>query len=499
MFRELFIASTLGTGLQSDYINLAFRLPNLFRKIFAEGALSNVFIPIFSSLTEESQTKAKSFFITTLILLCLALCILVCIMEVFMPEIILLIAPGFNLSSNNEVVLLCRITLPYLLFIAIIALINCVLNVYNRFFAFAISPAILSVMIMIIPSIAPNNELILQALAWAMPIAGAVQLFVIYLSYTRTPLYRVQWQLSAHSAQMMQFLQKMLPASTNAASTQLHLFLSQSLASFIIGGISVLSYADRIYQFPFSIIGGTLGTLALPILSKLRAQNMLSSMELTSRKLIKLCIFLALPASFGIIATVQRIVCVVYERGMFTALDTQRVSKVVVCFALGLPAFILTRMYNNIFYARQNISAPFKITLCSLAVNLLFSVCCLNYLQELSIALGTALGGWLQLALLLYCKKKEDVTILLNPTVRQTSSSSMLNFALHTLAASAIMYLALITFNFYTQECFEAQIVLYKTIIVVAQIAFGIGVFVLCSLLNSQFFEIKNIIQHQKK
>ena len=260
MFRELFVAATFGTGPHADAVNVAFKLPNLFRRIFGEGALSSIFVPMFTEKLNHSPALAEKFASKVFFFLTLLLIVFTGIMQYFMPELMIVLAPGFNISKEkfDLTVLLCRITMPYLIFISLVALVGGMLNSIGRFATFAASPVIMSAIIIggtiLMEKHIPNTH----AIAWAVILAGVLQLFFMIISMYKNGLRLRKPVMSHDDADIKKLLKLMVPATISNGVAQLSLFVSQSIASFIPGAVSILSYADRIYQVPMSIIGTTL-------------------------------------------------------------------------------------------------------------------------------------------------------------------------------------------------------------------------------------------------
>lgn len=400
--RELFIASMFGTTYIADSVNVAFKLPNLFRRIFGEGALSAVFIPIFNEKLLHSLPEARKVSSAIFALLLFTLTILVILIEIFMPSMILILAPGFHarLEKFNLTILLCRITAPYLIFISITALLGGILNSVNRFAAFACSPIILSVTIIIGTMTLQQYVPSPVAISMALVIAGILQiLFMLYYIKKANMLFPLTIT-NINNKDVRKFLLNMVPATLGSGVHQLNLFISQSIASFIPGAVSILSYADRIYQFPLSIIGATFSTILLPELSRVYAANNLTQAHKIQNKAIRAGLFLSIPASLGIILLSKPIIHVIFEHRAFHHEDTVRTAQAISVFALGLPAFVLSKIFTSIFYANRNTKTPLKITIYSLTVNTVLNLILMLALDHVGIALGSSIAAWYNVWLL---------------------------------------------------------------------------------------------------
>ena len=350
--RELFIAATFGTTSIADCVNVAFKFPNLFRRIFGEGALSAVFIPMYSEKLVSSKEDAKKFSGEIFTLLLLTLTCLTIILQIFMPFLMVVIAPGFIYSGEKYdlAITLCRLTIPYVIFVSIAALFGGMLNSVRKFAAFAFVPILMNIGIIVIPYwskdfIAPH-----YGIAYALLIAGAVQVLFMYFCLKRAGLgFPILFK--PKDPEVKKLLKKMGPATMSSGAQQLNLFISQSIASFLPGAVSILSYADRLYQLPLSLIGVTFGTILLPELSKIYKKQDYTKANLLQNKAIKIAFAISIPAMFGLLTLSQPIIHLIYERGEFTSGDTILTSNALAAFAFGLPAFVLAKILTPIFYA----------------------------------------------------------------------------------------------------------------------------------------------------
>ena len=396
MFRELFVASTFGTGPNADAVNVAFKLPNLFRRIFGEGALSSIFVPMFTEKLTHSTQAAEQFANKIFCLLTILLIVFTGIMQYFMPEMMFIVAPGFNHSQEkfDLTVLLCRITMPYLLFISLVALVGGMLNSIGRFAAFAISPVIMSSIIIGGTMIMDNHIENTHAVAWSVVLAGVLQLFFMFISMYRNGL-RLRMPVVEHDdPDIKKLLKLMVPATISNGVAQMSLFVSQSIASFIPGAVSILSYADRIYQVPMSIIGVTFGTILLPTLSKLYKSGDLEQAKKTQNDAVKIGLLMSFPCAVAMIVLANPIIKLIYEHGAFTSEDTLRTAGAIAAYAIGLPAFILSKIFMPIFYANQDAKTPMKITIYTIIMNIILNIILMYPLSHVGIALGTSIAAW---------------------------------------------------------------------------------------------------------
>ena len=413
LLRELVIANFFGTNMFADSINTAFKFPNLFRRIFGEGALSAVFVPIYTQKYMISDKKAEKFASEIFSMLLLVLTLLTILFQIFMPFVIKLLAPGFiaDTTKFNISVLLCRITMPYMFFISMSALLGGMANSHKHFASFAFIPIILNIAI-IISALVGNNDITKSIyIAIGILFGGAMQFaFMLYATKCMGIKYKFA-PFTTLSKDSYLFLKNMIPATIGSSVTQINLFLSQAIASLAPGAISILSYSDRIYQFPLSIIGICFGTILLPTLSALyKADKNEEALELQT-KALKLSIVLSFACAAGIISISHPIMHVIYERGAFTALDTINTAQTISIFALGLPAFIINKVVTPLFYARLDTTTPLKITLTTIICNIVLNFLLVGTYKHLGIAIGTTIASWFNVVLLLFFCRKNKIKI----------------------------------------------------------------------------------------
>lgn len=419
LIRELVLAYIFGTSYLADAINIALKLPNLFRRIFGEGALATVFIPIFNTKLLISNNEAKKFSGEILGLLSISLIILIVILEIFMPSIMMILAPGFYKDHEkfNISVLLCRITLPYLILISITALFGSVLNALKKFASFAFVHVILSVAIIIGSIIFEDKINSAISISYSVIIAGILQVLFMLIFLKKSNMH-FSIRYSLNDPEIKKFLKNMLPATLSASIYQLNIFISQSIASFVPGVVSILSYADRIYQFPLSIIGITFGTILLPELSAIyKSQNYIQAQKLQN-KAIKIGLFLSTPAMLGIILLAHPIIHIIYERGAFSHDDTLKTAQAIIAFSTGLPAFVLSKILMPIFYANDDTKTPFKITIYCVIINTLLNLLLMSKLQHTGIALSSSIASWIGVILLYKFSKKFNFNIILDKDIK---------------------------------------------------------------------------------
>lgn len=406
LVRELYLAYLFGSSLQADCVNVALKFPNLFRRIFAEGAMASVFVPIYSKRMLLNNLNANQFANQILSLLLLILIIMTVVMQIFMPQIMLLLAPGFSASSEKFelAVMLCRITTPYLIFISVCALFGGMLNSRGRFTPFAATPIILNLVIIIGCFIQSSYVGKPLTISIAIILAGVLQLAFMYY-YIRQSGIEILLTSEFVSSDNLHLIKQMGPAILNAGMTQISLFVSLSIASFIEGAISILSYAERIYQFPLSLIGTAFATVLLPEMSKLYSAKDLEKAGLTQQNALKFALYICVPCSVGIWALSDFIICAIYMRGAFTADDCILTADCLSAFSFGLSAFILNKIFTPIFYANDDQKTPLKITIYSLIINIILNILFARFYGAVGIAIGSSAAAWIGV-LMLYVSVK---------------------------------------------------------------------------------------------
>ncbi|MCX4084053.1 murein biosynthesis integral membrane protein MurJ [Rickettsia hoogstraalii] len=469
LVREQFIASLFGSTPMGDSINVAFKLPNLFRRIFAEGALSSVFIPIYNEKMLISKKAANNFSGEVFTLLLLTLIVIIALMQIFMPQLMLFITPGFHGKKEKFelTVFLCRITIPYLIFVSLTALLGGILNSVKKFAAFAFSPVILSVCVIIFTLTFDNYIESTISISLSLIIAGILQVSFMFVCVKRADL-NFPIIFNPSDPDVKKLLINMGPATISSGVQQLNLFISQSIASFIEGVISILSYADRIYQFPLSIIGTSFSTILLPELSKIYKSNDIVAAKKIQNNAIRMGLLLSLPATFGIIILSHPIINIIYERGVFTSQDTTNTAEAISAFALGLPAFILAKILTPIFYANGDTKTPLKITLFSIIINTGMNLLLMDSLKHIGIAVGTSIAAWYNLGLLYsYTTKQNKLHI----------EAGIKLFCGKILLCCIIMSIIIALIKHYYLEYFYSEYLLIKVCMLGGTIAVGMGAF----------------------
>ena len=402
LVRDLLTAALLGAGPVADAFFVAFRLPNLFRRMFAEGAFSAAFVPLFSgTLEREGQAQARRFAEQAMAVLVAVLLVLTLAAEIAMPLLVWAMAPGFADESVKfaHAVEFSRITFPYLLCTAVMALMAGVLNGVYRFAAAAAAPIVLNLfMILALLFLADVTDSVGHALAWGVAAAGIGQVLVLAIGCRRAgmSLRPVVPRLTPKVRRLMVLI---APGLIGAGVMQLNLLIGTMIASLLpTGAVSWLYYADRLYQLPLGVVGIAVGTALLPQLSRqLRAGESDAAMATTNRS-IEIALFLTLPAAAALLAIPDPIVRVLFERGAFTAEDADETAATLAAFAIGLPAFVLVKVLAPVFFAREDTRTPVVVAAWTVAVNVALSLAFVWSLAHVGLALATSLASWFNTA-----------------------------------------------------------------------------------------------------
>ena len=402
--RDILIARVLGAGPEADAFFVAFRFPNLFRRLFAEGAFNAAFVPLYSrALTEHGRLVAGRFAEETLALMIAVLLGLTLLAEVSMPWLMVAIAPGFtgNAAKYALAVQFTRITFPYLLFMALAALYGGVLNAHRRYAHAAAAPILLNlVMIAGMALAAPIWGRPGLVLAWSVALAGIGQFLWLTLAARRseTALSLSPWP--ALTPEVKRLLKLMVPGVIGSGAMQINLLIGTMIASLAPGAVSYLYYADRIYQLPLGVIGSAIGVVLLPEITRsLRSGKGAAAGESLNRA-IELGLVISLPAAIALIAVPTEIIAVLFERGAFGPEATRATAATLAAFATGLPAYVLVKVLAPPFYAREDTQTPFRCAIAAMIANTALSLAFFPIFGFIGIALATALASWLNLGLL---------------------------------------------------------------------------------------------------
>lgn len=405
--RDILIASAFGTGPIADAFFVAFKLPNLFRRLFAEGAFNSAFVPLFArSLEEDGEAGARRFaeeilaaFLTVLILFTIAA-------EILMPLLVHLLAPGFGEAEEKfaATVDFSRITFPYLLLISLVAFLSGILNTFGKFAVAAFAPVLLNIVLitsLVLIALLGTGQSYLSGtiLSIAVSIAGLVQLVALMIALKRmgfsVPLIRPRM-----TGNVRRLVRLGIPGVVAGGITQLNIMIGTIIASFSASAVSYLYYADRIYQLPLGVVGIAIGVALLPDLSRQLRSGDHDGVHHTQNRALEFSLVLTLPAAAALVVIAGPIVQVLFERGAFSAASTAATAPALAAFGLGLPAFVLIKVFSPGFFAREDTATPMWFAGIGMVVNVVGSLALFPFLAHVGIAIATSVAGWVNALLL---------------------------------------------------------------------------------------------------
>lgn len=411
--RDMVYAQLFGAGAGTDAFFVAFRIPNFLRRLFAEGAFSQAFVPVFSEYqTQRSREELRELVDQIAGTLGAILLLITAVGVLAAPILILLFAPGFTADAGKYelTVEMLRITFPYLLFISLTAFAGGVLNSCGRFAIPAVTPVLLNLtMIAAALWLAPRMEQPVMGLAWGVFIAGVVQLgFQIPFLRQARLLPCPRWGWASRGVQ--QVLKLMLPAIFGSSVAQVNLLIDTVLASFLVSGsVSWLYYSDRLVEFPLGIFGVALGTVILPKLSRQHAGAEADGFSQTLDWALRWALLIGVPATVALIILSGPILSALFQYGEFDARDVVMSTRSLMAFALGLVAFMLIKVLAPGFYARQDTRSPVKYGVIAMGANTALVLILIWPLAHAGLALATSLAAFLNAGLLFVNLRRRDI------------------------------------------------------------------------------------------
>lgn len=402
--RDILIAGFLGAGTLTDAFFVAFKFPNLFRRLFAEGAFAAAFVPLYAGALEaEGEAEARAFAERAMALLGTVLLGLVAVMEVIMPWAMLVFAPGFGEVPGKMAlaVELSRVTFPYLFFISLVALESGVLNALGRFAAAAAAPVLLNLTLMAallgLGGVLPSGA---HALAVGTFAAGVIQLAWVTAALARAGVV-LRPRRPRLTPKLRLLVRRVVPGAIGAGVYQLNLLVDTILASLVANGaVSFLYYADRITQLPLGVVGTAVGTALLPLLSRqVRAGEDAAAQDSQNRAL-EVALLLTLPAAAALLVAAEPLVAVLFERGAFDQAEAMATAAALAAFATGLPAYAVIKVLAPAFFAREDTATPVKVASAALIANVVLNLILMGPLGHVGIALATTLANWCNAGLL---------------------------------------------------------------------------------------------------
>jgi putative peptidoglycan lipid II flippase len=405
--RDMLMAQLLGTGMAADAFLAAFRFPNLFRRLFAEGAFNSAFVPVFARALEQNGSGAAhavaSRIVSWLAVFLIGITILA---EIFMPQVLVPFVPGFldDPGKYDLTVLLTRICFPYLAFMSLMAAGAGILNGLNRFIAAAAAPILLNVasIVFFVPMIVMGMKASETTAIWVAVaiIAGGVAQLVLVAGAVRRAGFMPVFSLPRVDPEVRRFWMLAVPAVMTGGITQINIFVGTIIASQAASAISYLYYADRLYQLPLGIIGIAIGTVLLPELSRHLKGDRLTEAKSALDQALFVAMLLALPAAAALIVIAEPAIRVLFERGAFTAEATRATAGALVAFSAGLPAYVLVRVLQPAYFAREDTRTPTLFAGISVAVNIALSLLLFPGFEHVGIAAATAVAAWVNVGFL---------------------------------------------------------------------------------------------------
>lgn len=402
--RDTLIAAYLGSGPVAEAFLVAFSLPNTFRRFFAEGAFNTAFVPLFAKKFEGGE-DAQGFAEDALSGLAFTVLVTSVISIVAMPVLVYAMASGFAGDSRfGLAVSFGRITFPYILFMSGAALFSGVLNAGGRFIAAAAAPVILNVVFIAAMVLARHRGWDMGlTLSWATPITGFLQMGLVWIACARMG-FPLRLRRPRLTPDMRRLLAIAFPSVMAAGVVQVNLLVGRQVGSFFDGAIAWLNYADRLYQLPLGVVGIAIGVVLLPdIARRLKADDVAGGRYAYNRA-TEFSLLLTLPAAVALLVIPVPLISVLFERGEFSATDTANTALVLAIYGAGLPAFVMQKVLQPLYFAREDTRAPFRYALHSMVVNAVAAVALAPVLGFVAAALGTTLAGWTMTAQLWWGK-----------------------------------------------------------------------------------------------
>ena len=405
--RDILFANYLGANLMSDAFLFAYRLPNLFRRIFAEGSMNSVFIPLYVNQEKMNSKSANDFIWIVFNFFFVITLFLSFLIFFFTEQVISILAPGFLLNKSQFLLAnqLLIITFPFLIFVTLSSVLSSVLNVKGKFFLPSFLSVILNIfMIVTLVSYKSNSHF---PLAWSMIIAGFTQLILLFINLGTIKIF---WGIGLKSIKILskelkKFFGRFLYSLLGSGIVQLNIFISMLFASLVGGGaISQIYYADRIIDLPFALIAVAMSFTLLPYLSKNISDESKNSKAFNETVIF--CFLFAIPSAFGIFILSEDIIRALFGRGEFNNEDVLITSKILLVYSFSLPGYMLARIFNQVFYSYEKVEYPVKAAVPTFICN--FILCFLLYrpLGVLGLAISGAVSIWLNLFIQIFYLRK---------------------------------------------------------------------------------------------
>ena len=408
LVRDMLFSRVIGISYVADAFFLALRIPNIFRRITSEGAFAASFIPIFSRDFLKNRNKSINFAESILFYMIVTITVSVLLAQILMPLLIYLLAGGFseNQTKLDIAVSYSRLTLPYIIFISLSSLGSAIINNQGKFFVTSLAPIFLNIFL-ITALLFPDLSIIDRGflLSFAVSISGLVHFLLIFYILKKQN-FSLRFIRKKRDKSLRDFSNLAWPQTISGFAVQFNILISGFISSFKEGGISVLYYAERLYQLPLALIGISIGTVILPHLASLNINKQKEEIKNLINSTLKFTLVLIIPATFGLIVLSEIVVSVIYEYGVFGKNEVSIVSNVLIGFSIGLPAFVLIRIFSSVFYSMSDTRRPLRYSLFAISVNIVLSIFLFINYGVVGIAYATSFSAWIH-ALIFYIKLRE--------------------------------------------------------------------------------------------
>lgn len=472
--RDSLIAYYVGANAVSDAIQMSIKIPSLFRRLFAEGAFNAAFVPMFSGeLATKGKESAKNFAEQSIVILSLFLITLVALVEIFLPEFVGLLAPGLEKTSIRFTLILeyTRITFPFIIFISMCAILGGVLNSLERFAAPASASSIGNLCIITTLYLFVNaGKTPGHVVSWGFLLCSILQFIWLYTFCVASGM-KLKLRKPKITPQMKEFFQKLLPGMIGAGILQINVLVDTMMCSYLpVASISYVSNADRINQLPLGIVGVAMGIVLLPLLSKQFRQELFEEAISTQNRATELVLLLTVPSAVALYIYAQPFVAFLYGHGKFmeNPQNVIQTANTLSAFCLGLPAYVLVKVFSSSFFARRDTVTPVIIGLISVLINICINLLLMDKYQHVGIAFGTAVASWVNVILLFMILKKRKSIVLDAHTL-----STIPKILISAFIMGIVIYFA----QPYFIENIEQKTFFYKMLIVITLITIGVASF----------------------
>lgn len=435
--RDIFFAYSFGASRTSDIFFVAFRLPNLFRKFYAEGAFNAAFIPIFSKeLNSNGKKQAILFAEKSFSLIMIILIFTTVLVIFFMPSVIKVFAPGFikDPEKLKDTIFFARIMFPYLILISLISLMSGILNSFNKFIASSFTPAILNIALIFgltLNIYIKGKSLFLLSV---FVILGGIAQFAWLAFCLHKSNITINIKIPEFSKNIKTLLRRILPGILGNSATQISTWINTIISTSIPNAVSFLYYADRIIQFPLAIIGTAIGTALLPEISKKTKSGQSKEVTELVNKALQLTLLFSIPSAAGLIIMPDLIVSLIFKYGAFDISEVEKTSRALFIYAFGLPAFAMIKIFSPVFFAHGDTKTPVKIAILCLIISTAISISLVSIISYTAIPVATSVSSWINNILLIIMSLRKDFFFFTKDTYKKI---------LYILFSSAVMCLVI--------------------------------------------------------